>query len=234
MPGAEVVLKTLGRRPIIKKIEIPRCRPLGTRGARYWKAALRDTTCGDCASPNRLQQHARMNSRIDALFRCIRDPLRAGTCHLLGALACALILHTAAAPVSAQTGIGSYAVVVGPSSAIVQLSLDQLRRLYLAESTTLPSGERARIVVLKPFAAAFDQMALGLSEARVRRRWVSAAFRGEVTVIPTEVETAADVRRELATYPNAVGFLPFTALDASVRVVRIEGKHPSDPKYPIR
>lgn len=150
------------------------------------------------------------------------------------AIGCALFLHASGTDASAQSSRGSYAVVVGPSSPVVQLSLDQLRRLYLGETTTLPTGQRARIVVLKSSADAFDRLALGLSEAVVRRRWVSAAFRGEVTLIPTEVETIDDVRKELAKHPNAVGYLPSMHVDGSVRVVRIDGRLPADPNYPIR
>jgi hypothetical protein len=59
-------------------------------------------------------------------------------------------------------------------------------------------------------------------------------FRGEVTVVPTDLSSAGDVKEFVRSHPDAIAFMPVSQVDASVKVLAIDGKRPSDAGYAIR
>jgi hypothetical protein len=126
------------------------------------------------------------------------------------------------------------AIVVNPGNATTELSLDRLRRLFLGQATTFPSGAHARLGRHTPSAAAFDRGALGLQPQIVRSRWMAMIFRGEATAVPTELATADDVKQFVRSHPDALAFVPAAQVDGSMKVLSIDGKKPSDAGYPIR
>lgn len=126
------------------------------------------------------------------------------------------------------------AVVVNPSNTLEELSLEKLRRLFLGQARTFPTGARARLAWHAGSAATFDRTALGLQPEVVRSRWMAMIFRGEAKAFPTEVATPDDLKQFVRSHTDAIGFLPQADVDASVKVLTIEGKRPSDAGYVIR
>ena len=152
--------------------------------------------------------------------------------HNRAARACALLmllLPAAPATVGAQV-----AVVTNPANALDDLSSDALRRLFLGQATTLPTGTRARLATHGPSSARFDTGALRLQPEIVRSRWMAMTFRGETTTIPTDFSTADDVKRFVREHVDALAYLPLADVDATVKVVRIDGRRPADPGYLLR
>jgi hypothetical protein len=140
-----------------------------------------------------------------------------------------LALGATARPVHAQL-----AVVVNPGNTLTDLSLDKLRRLFLGQARTLPTGQHARLARHTPSAATFDREALGLQPEIVRSRWMALIFRGEVTVVPTDLSSANDVKQFVRSHPDAIAFMPADQVDPSVKVLVIDGKRPSDAGYVLR
>jgi ABC-type phosphate transport system substrate-binding protein len=126
------------------------------------------------------------------------------------------------------------AVVVNPSNTLEELSLDKLRRLFLGQAKTFPTGTRARLAWHSGAAGTFDRSALGLQPDVVRSRWMAMIFRGEAKGFPTELATSDDVKQFVRSHRDAIGFLPQADVDGSVKVLTIEGKRPSDAGYVIR
>jgi hypothetical protein len=129
---------------------------------------------------------------------------------------------------------GQIAVVVNSANTIEELSLDKLRRLFLGQARTFPSGGHARLGTHLPSAAAFDRAALGLQPEIVRSRWMAMIFRGEATSIPTELTTPEDVKRFVRDHPDAIAFLPVAHVDGTVKVVVIAGRRPNEAGYVIQ
>lgn len=125
------------------------------------------------------------------------------------------------------------AVVVNPANASSELTLNQLRRLYTGEAATYPNGGRARLAALTPAAASFYN-ALGQTKERIHARWMALVFAGEAAGAPTPVATPDAVRAWLQQHPDGLTFVPLAAVDASMKVLKIDGHAPSDPAYPIR
>jgi hypothetical protein len=59
-------------------------------------------------------------------------------------------------------------------------------------------------------------------------------FRGEVTVVPTDLSSADDVKQFVRSHPDAIAFVPMGQVDPSVKVIAIDGKRPSDAGYVLR
>lgn len=147
----------------------------------------------------------------------------------VAALGAALILALGAREASAQT-----AVIVHRSSPIANVQLDELRRFFLGKTTITGNGQQITLVELSPIRAKFYKSLLGLSADEVRRRWVAMIFKGDATALPYELPDAPSVRRYVAEHPGAVAFIPVGDVDDTVKVVRIDGKLPSDAAYPIK
>ena len=135
-----------------------------------------------------------------------------------------------AAPAAARA---QYAIVVNPASSVDNLSLDQLRRIFLGQTATTPNGKPVEVAYLVPERPTFARSVLGLPEGAVRQRWIGMVFRGEVTTPAQELNQAEQVKRFLAEHVNGVAYLRVADADGPVKVIRVDGKKPSDDGYPV-
>lgn len=119
------------------------------------------------------------------------------------------------------------AVIVNPKSTTVQMTADQVSAIFLGKTRALPGGGVAQPVDLQAAAPERDQFYLkvtGKTASQVKAIWSRVVFSGKGSP-PPELATAADVKRFVATYQNAIGYIETSAVDASVRVVyRVDGR----------
>lgn len=132
------------------------------------------------------------------------------------------------------TAAAQIAVVVNAANPVDDLSMDRLKRIFLGQASTFSSGARARIATHTGSADAFDRSALGLQPDIVRSRWMAIVFRGEATAVPISFASVDDVKKFVQEHPDAIAYLPVGAVDGSLKVLRIDGRRPTDPGYPIR
>jgi hypothetical protein len=153
-----------------------------------------------------------------------------------GATAVTLVLLAPdEAEAEADGGAEPLAIVSSKRGGVSKLSLHQLKRLYLGDSVQGPSGD---LIALNRDAKAperigFDGNVLGLSPEAVARYWIDRRIRGQ-SGAPKSVEPAALIQRVIANLPRAVGYVRLRDLGPNVQVVRIDGRKPGDPGYPIR
>lgn len=138
------------------------------------------------------------------------------------------------APASAQTG--GVAIVVHPQTAVRDLTMDQLRRVFLADQQFWPDGSRITLLVRAPVAFERDvvlNLIYRMDEDRFRQYWVAKMFRAEVPAGP-KIVYSADMAQELVSaIPGAITFMPASEVGAGTRVIRIEGKLPGEAGYPL-
>jgi ABC-type phosphate transport system substrate-binding protein len=146
-----------------------------------------------------------------------------------GAIAFALLGFAAPRVAAAQV-----AVVVNSANSLEELSIDNLRRLFLGQAKTFPSGAHARVGTYAASAPTFDHAALGLPPEIVRSRWMAMIFRGEATSIPTELATPDDVKQFVREHPDAIAYVPLAHVDATVKVIAIAGHRPTEAGYAIK
>lgn len=126
------------------------------------------------------------------------------------------------------------AIVVGPNSRQRGLSLDKLRRIFLANPTDGDDGHRFVPINLAPSASArarFDHAVLRLSPEEAARYWIDQRLRGNK---PPRVAGSYEVcRGAVQELPGAISYLPLSQAGA-LRILTIDGRGPTDAGYVLR
>ena len=154
-----------------------------------------------------------MKSRFGALVR-------------RGALAIFLV---GALPLAAS---GQVAVITNHDSPVVDLSHQELRRIFRAETTSTTAGP-ILLVEHSAVRANFYSLVLEMAEAQVDRYWIGLVFRGDAR-LPLKLDSPSAVRDFVAANPGAIAFLALELVDDSVRVVAVNGRAPTDSDYLVR
>jgi hypothetical protein len=149
----------------------------------------------------------------------------------IGRLAVLLSLLGAGTPVvRAEAQIQ---VIVHPSTPDSSISMPELARLFRGEVALLPGGERVRLVEQSTARDTFYERVVRMSEDQFRRHWIRVVFAGNAVTPPVGFESAADAVRFVAGHRGALAFVE-GPVDASVKVLLVDGRHPGDPSYPLR
>lgn len=154
---------------------------------------------------------------------------------LLGCAAVTSLVWLAPSPAIAEGGAEPLAIVSAKQGGVSDLSLYQLKRLFLGDTVQAGGGE---LIALNRDAKGaerigFDQSVLGMSPDAVARYWIDRRIRGQ-SGAPKAVEPAAIVQRVVARLPRAVAYVRLRDVGPEVGVVRIDGRKPGDAGYPIR
>jgi len=127
------------------------------------------------------------------------------------------------------------AVVVARGSAVQDLSLSQVKRIFTNEGDTDSSGQRYVPFNHPPHTtdrAAYDQIVLGMSADEVSQFWIERKIRG-LAGPPRSVDSLSLLLRVIARLPGAIGYARPSQLAGDVRAIRVNGKLPNDPAYPL-
>ena len=154
-----------------------------------------------------------------------------------------LLLAAAHSPAVAQAGRQpggqgeGVAIVVHPDAPIEALTLDQLRRIFMADQQFWPDGSRITVLVRAPAAYERDvvlNVIYRMTEDEFRKYWVGKMFRAEVPAGP-KIVYSSEMAVELVTaVPGAIGFVPAGDVIPGAKVVRIAGRLPGQPGYPLQ
>jgi ABC-type phosphate transport system substrate-binding protein len=121
----------------------------------------------------------------------------------------------------AFSSFAQVAVVVGAKSTAAAMTADQASGLFLGKSDQL-AGVGAALLVDQPESSAvretFYTKVTGKSAAQVKAAWSRLVFSGKATP-PKEVANSAEVKKLVASSPNAVGYIEKSAVDGSVKVL---------------
>jgi hypothetical protein len=112
------------------------------------------------------------------------------------------------------------AVVVGRSSSVTSVSLDELREIYLRRRRLWPGGAAIVAINLPADNSArerFSRRVLGRAPADLLSYWNARYFEGITP--PLVLQTPAAVRAYLQHQPEAIGYLPRSEVDDSLRIV---------------
>ena len=146
----------------------------------------------------------------------------------------ATILGVACLTIAARPALAQTAVIVHRSSAVSDVKLDDLRRFFLGQGALAANAQHVMLVELSPIRTRFYKRLLGLSPDEVRRRWIGVVFRGDALTLPFELADPAAVKKFVAEHPGAVAFVEVSDIDDTVKALRVDGKRPGDPQYPLK
>jgi hypothetical protein len=126
--------------------------------------------------------------------------------------------------------------IVAASSAVADVSLGTLRRVFLSQPVSGPGGV-AFVGFNQPAGTRerelFDRVVLGMSPDEAARYWVDQRIRSGLRP-PRSVPNVALLRQVVVRYPGAIGYVAVGDLDATVKPVTINGAGPAAPSYPLR
>ena len=129
------------------------------------------------------------------------------------------------------------AVIVNKSNPVENVTLDELRKYCIAERKHWSDDKRVTVVLRDPGQAeraTVLAVTYRMSESDFSRHFLQGEFTGEVQSAPKHLSTASGVRRFIFNVPGAIGFVRASEVDATVKVLRVNGCEPGDPQYPLR
>lgn len=139
---------------------------------------------------------------------------------------------------SAQTTRGAdIAVVVNPDTPVSDLSLADVRKVLLGERQYWNSKLPVVLLIRAPVARERDvvlRVIYQMSEEQFKQFWVAKIFRAEAAT-PPKIVYSNDMQYELVSaIPGAIAFVDARNVRPGLKVLRVDGRLPGDPNYPLR
>ena len=123
------------------------------------------------------------------------------------------------------------AVVVNSENSLKDISLEDLRKIYTGEKKTWDNGS-AVVPLMGPEGSAENRAFLSTvcntDEKGLAGLWTSLKLSP-----PARIEKNEWILRYVFSNAGAIAFYPGNASLQQVKVIRVDGKEPSDPAYPI-
>lgn len=129
----------------------------------------------------------------------------------------------------------SLVLVTSPKTSLENISLGDLRQLFLGE--TVRDGRGSKLVPLNqppgsPEREHFDRRVLGMSPDEMARHWIDQKVRGAKGA-PRNLSPPQMIARVVERFPGAVAYLRPEHVMGALRKVAIEGRAPGAPNYPL-
>jgi len=129
------------------------------------------------------------------------------------------------------------AVIVHPANPVENLTVSELRRIFMLDTQTWPHGRKITVVLReKGQAERADGIRIicGLTEREYDRQVLFRTFQGSVNIGPRSIQSSATMLRFVQNAPGAVGYVNADEFDGTVKLLRIDGLLPDNPRYPLR
>jgi len=129
------------------------------------------------------------------------------------------------------------AIVAHKNTPVENLSLEELRNIFLANQQFWPDRSRIILLVHAPHSGVREfvlNSIYQMDEAQFRQYWIAKMFRAEVPRGP-KIVFSNDMMLELVVaIPGSISFARADQVAGDVRLIRIDGKLPSDSDYPLK
>jgi len=157
---------------------------------------------------------------------------------LLFALVLSVLVLPASIAFSDETDSGiSLAIVVHKELKEENLSLDELRQIFLAERQFWSDRSRIILLVRAPKSDERDfvlNTIYQMDEGQFRQYWIAKMFRAEVPRGPKVVFSTDMTRDLIVAISGSISFLNAKEVTDDVKVLRIDGMLPADEGYPLK
>ena len=161
-----------------------------------------------------------------------------GIRRLFQAVFCAAIFCIPTQFAAAQSGARQpVAIVVNPKTNVTDLSFADLRRIFLGQQQFWPDRSKVTLLVRAPVAreraVVLDEI-YRMDEDQFRQYWIGKMFRAEIAGGPKIVYSSDMAMNLVDVIPGSITFVLASAVTGNSKVLRIDGKLPSDPRYPLK
>ncbi len=154
---------------------------------------------------------------------------------IFGCAVALLSLGLTASSVSAGNSGEPLAVVVAKNSSVNDLTLFQLKRLYMGDSLDDPSGNKMLALNRGSQTAeriGFDKTVLGMTPEEAARYWIDRRIRGQ-SAAPKAVDPGSVVQKVVSKLKGSISYVRLREVSSEVKVVTVDGRKPGDSGYPI-
>ena len=140
-------------------------------------------------------------------------------------------------PLAAQRHDVDVAVVVHPDTPISNLNLAEVRKVFLGDRQYWSTNIPVVLLIRAPVARERDvvlKIIYQMSESQFKQYWIAKIFRAEAATAP-KVVYSNDMANQLVTaIPGAIAFIDSKDVKPGAKVVRVDGRLPGEPGYPLR
>jgi hypothetical protein len=129
------------------------------------------------------------------------------------------------------------AVVVNPDTPVTDLSLEDLRKIFLGDHQYWTSKIPVTLLIRAPGTRERDialKLIYQMDEVQFKRYWIAKIFRAESATAPKVVYSNEMAGELTAAIPGAIGLVDARDVGPGVKVLRIEGQLPGAPDYPLK
>ena len=140
-------------------------------------------------------------------------------------------------PLAAQRHDVDVAVVVHPDTPVSNLSLSDVRKVFLGDRQYWSTNIPVVLLIRAPVARERDvvlKIIYQMSESQFKQYWIAKIFRAEAATAP-KVVYSNDMANQLVTaIPGAIAFIDSKEVKPGSKVLRVDGHLPGEPGYPLR
>jgi len=152
-------------------------------------------------------------------------------------LAASMMIVSTGAVAQEPVASSAIAIVVHKDTEVDNLSLHELRNIFLANQQFWSNRTRIILLVRAPKSEERDfvlNTIYQMDEAQFRQYWIAKMFRAEVPRGP-KIVFSTDMTVELVVaIPGSISFINANEVTDDVKVVRIDGKLPTEEGYPLQ
>ena len=133
------------------------------------------------------------------------------------------------------SNVESLAIIVHKSNPVSNLSLDELRRVFMSEQGYWPQRSRVAVVMREqgqPERSAVLRSVFRMTEREYARFVLQAEFT-EKSFGPKVVSSSMGMLRFVHYVTGGIGYVRAGDVDDSVKVLRIDGAAPGEPGYKL-
>jgi ABC-type phosphate transport system substrate-binding protein len=138
---------------------------------------------------------------------------------------------------AAQNHDVDVAVVVHPETQVSNLSLAEVRRVFLGDRQYWSTNTPVVLLIRAPVARERNvvlKIIYQMSESQFKQYWIAKIFRAESATAPKLVYSN-DMANELVTaIPGAIAFIDARDVRPGTKVLRVDGRLPGEAGYPLR
>jgi phosphate transport system substrate-binding protein len=130
------------------------------------------------------------------------------------------------------------AIIVNKSNPNDNLSFSELREYFMAERNNWSGGAgKVRVIMREPGGlerTTVLRLIYDMDEKDFNSYFLGKKFRGEILEEPRVRSSTPDMIKTISNVPGAIGYVRTDEVDASVKVLRVDGLAPGDAGYRIR
>jgi hypothetical protein len=150
---------------------------------------------------------------------------------------CVTLLIATLAPAADTRPAAEFAVIASPDVPVENLSVADLRKLFLGDRQFWSPNLRVSLLVRAPVArerAVVVWTICKMSEAQFGQHWIGKVMRADCTSSPRQFTSNQAAMEMVRATPGAIAIVNSAQVPNGMKVLAIEGKLPHQPGYRLQ